>query len=325
MNIVVADGPLLDQILGLTFEIWNEGLTDVPTRSGMPRNCGRRGGASTFNDLPWSMTPASCWRRRSATAIACVSTAGLDGWPALARCSRHRCSEARDTRRSSSSGLLEIERSEGALLAGLFSEIGPAFYERLGFTPIPIDEVTVRVEAARRCASDTRARRRRTRSACDRSDASGPVGGRPIRAQPRPVDDPLRAVEEAIARGSRSERVFGRSSSLWPRKARPRLPTPCSTRTPTAGRSRRPATAIRRRAPRRDAAGARRARTVSADAADSCVVAGGVSGPASDVADGQSPLHATSSWSGRSPTCRCQRRPRTSSTGTVTTFKCGQC
>jgi len=26
MNVVVADGPLLDQILRLTFEIWNEGL-----------------------------------------------------------------------------------------------------------------------------------------------------------------------------------------------------------------------------------------------------------------------------------------------------------
>ncbi len=42
--------------------------------------------------------------------------------------------------------LLESARSEGALLAGLFSEIDPAFYARLGFTAIPIDEVTVGVK-----------------------------------------------------------------------------------------------------------------------------------------------------------------------------------
>ena len=28
MNVVVAEGPLLDQILGLTYEIWNEGLSE---------------------------------------------------------------------------------------------------------------------------------------------------------------------------------------------------------------------------------------------------------------------------------------------------------
>ena len=42
--------------------------------------------------------------------------------------------------------LLEMERHDGALLAGLFSEIDPAFYQRLGFTTVPLEEVTVRVE-----------------------------------------------------------------------------------------------------------------------------------------------------------------------------------
>jgi hypothetical protein len=32
------------------------------------------------------------------------------------------------------------------LLAGLFSEIGTSFYERLGFAAVPVDEVSVRVE-----------------------------------------------------------------------------------------------------------------------------------------------------------------------------------
>jgi len=41
--------------------------------------------------------------------------------------------------------VVEQSRQEGALLAGLFSEIGTAFYERLGFSTVALDEVTVRV------------------------------------------------------------------------------------------------------------------------------------------------------------------------------------
>jgi len=42
--------------------------------------------------------------------------------------------------------LVEMERGDGVLFASLFSEIGPDFYERLGFIAVPLDEVTVRVE-----------------------------------------------------------------------------------------------------------------------------------------------------------------------------------
>jgi hypothetical protein len=42
--------------------------------------------------------------------------------------------------------LVARAQREGALLASLFSEIGPAFYERLGFTGVPLDEVTVTVD-----------------------------------------------------------------------------------------------------------------------------------------------------------------------------------
>jgi predicted N-acetyltransferase YhbS len=41
--------------------------------------------------------------------------------------------------------VIDQSRQEGALLAGLFSEIGATFYERLGFSPVALDEVTVRV------------------------------------------------------------------------------------------------------------------------------------------------------------------------------------
>ena len=88
----------------------------------------------------------ACWRRRSGIA----STRALDGrdgfvvgaggrvhasGPTWSRATRRRCIER----------LIEEERRAGALAAALFSEIGPSFYERLGFAPMPLDEVTVNV------------------------------------------------------------------------------------------------------------------------------------------------------------------------------------
>jgi len=42
--------------------------------------------------------------------------------------------------------LVTRARRDGALIASLFSEIGTPFYERLGFAPVPLDEVTVTVD-----------------------------------------------------------------------------------------------------------------------------------------------------------------------------------
>jgi hypothetical protein len=42
--------------------------------------------------------------------------------------------------------LIEQSRREGAAIAGLFSEIGDRFYQRLGFRTVPLDEVDVQVE-----------------------------------------------------------------------------------------------------------------------------------------------------------------------------------
>ena len=72
-------------------------------------------------------------------------TAATAGCAASARCSRRRSIAGAATPRGSSSTCVEQSRAEGALLAALFSEIGTAFYERLGFSAVPLDEVTVRV------------------------------------------------------------------------------------------------------------------------------------------------------------------------------------
>ena len=146
MKVIVAEGPLLDQITRLTYDIWNEGLSER---------------AYSQWNAAQMRTP---WGRTHLQRLALVDVSGR----LLATAKRYRYHMRLDGRVGWMSGigavftpplqrgkgfasqlieqLLEIERKEGALLAGLFSEIGATFYERLGFTPVPIDEVTVRVE-----------------------------------------------------------------------------------------------------------------------------------------------------------------------------------
>jgi GNAT superfamily N-acetyltransferase len=146
MRVVVAEGPLLDQIISLTYDIWNEGLTER--------------GYSQWNAAQLR-TP---WGRAHLQRLALVDDAGR----LLATAKRYRFRVRLDGRAGWMSGigavftpplqrgrgyaarlieqLLEIERKEGALLAGLFSEIGAAYYERFGFRTVPIEEATVKVE-----------------------------------------------------------------------------------------------------------------------------------------------------------------------------------
>jgi len=146
MNVIVAEGQLLDQIARLTYDIWNEGLNER---------------AYSQWNAAQMRTP---WGRTHLQRMALVDVSGR----LLATAKRYRYRVRLDGRVGWMSGigavftpplqrgkgyasqlieqLLEIERKEGALLGGLFSEIGATFYERLGFTVVPIDEVTVRVE-----------------------------------------------------------------------------------------------------------------------------------------------------------------------------------
>jgi GNAT superfamily N-acetyltransferase len=146
MDVVVAQGALLNEIIGLTFEIWHEGLT-----------------ARAYSQ--WNAAQLRTpWGRTHLQRLALVD----DNGRLLATAKRYRYRVRLDGRAGWMAGigavftppfqrgngyaselierLVERERRDGALLAGLFSEIDPAFYARLGFTAIPIDEVTVRVE-----------------------------------------------------------------------------------------------------------------------------------------------------------------------------------
>ena len=145
MPLVVAEGALLDRILDLTFPIWNEGLS--------------RQAYGQWN-VSQTRTP---WGREHLHRFALLD----DDGELLATAKRYRHEIRLDGRegwmagfgavftppagrgRGAASRLLELlmerSRAEGALLASLFSEIGPGFYARLGFRPVPFDEVTLNV------------------------------------------------------------------------------------------------------------------------------------------------------------------------------------
>ena len=145
MNVVPARGALLDEILDLTHPLWGEGLS-------------RRAYAQW--NAAQMRTP---WGRQHLERVALVggdgallATAkryrfdvrlgGRDGW----MCGIGALFTPPDRRGRGNGGqlverLVEDARAAGALVAGLFSEIGTGYYDRLGFAAVPLDEVTVTV------------------------------------------------------------------------------------------------------------------------------------------------------------------------------------
>jgi predicted N-acetyltransferase YhbS len=149
MRLVVAEGELLERILDSTYPVWHDGLS--------------RRAYSQWNAAQLR-TP---WGRERLTRLALVDDAGgvlaslkryrydvrinaREGWMcgigAVLTVPEHR-------RRGHASALIEQvladARRDGALVAGLFSEIGEPYYARLGFTKVPMDEVTVNVQLGR--------------------------------------------------------------------------------------------------------------------------------------------------------------------------------
>jgi GNAT superfamily N-acetyltransferase len=143
--LVSADGALLERIFDLTFPVWHEGLT--------------RHAYSRWNTAQMQLP----WAHDHLHRLALVDDHG----EVLASLKRYRFDGRLGDRHGIIAGLgavftppdrrgrgharelvervLERERQAGALMAALFSEIGPAYYERLGFSTILLDEVTVRI------------------------------------------------------------------------------------------------------------------------------------------------------------------------------------
>jgi len=149
VKIVPADGALLDEILDYTFTVWHEGLT---------RAAYGRWNAAQLR------TP---WAQRHLRRVALVSEDGTllstakhyrfdvrlrgrDGWmQGLGAVFTPPDQRGRGYAARLVGELVQQAQREGALLAGLFSEIGAPFYERLGFRVVPFDEVTVNVSTKR--------------------------------------------------------------------------------------------------------------------------------------------------------------------------------
>jgi GNAT superfamily N-acetyltransferase len=143
MQLVTVDGALLEDILDHTFTIWNEGLT---------RLAYSRWNAAQLRTR---------WGRAHLQRFALVDEHGR----LLSTAKRYRFDATLDDRAIRMCGvgavftpvdrrghgyatalleqLLDRERRDGVELATLFSEIGPAFYRRVGFEPVPLDEMTV--------------------------------------------------------------------------------------------------------------------------------------------------------------------------------------
>jgi predicted N-acetyltransferase YhbS len=142
MQLVHADGPVLEQILDASYSLWGEGLT--------------RRGYGQYN----AAQLRTAWGQRNLARLALVENGRL-----LASAKRYDLAARTGSRtirvlgigavftppdlrgRGLARNLIDLMISDAARdgihAALLFSEIGPAYYARLGFTEIPIETVTL--------------------------------------------------------------------------------------------------------------------------------------------------------------------------------------
>lgn len=148
MPVVAAEGPLLEHILDLTYPVWHEGLT---RRAYGAWNAAQR---------------RTAWGRDRLARMALVDAAGTllaslkryrfdvridgcDGWACgIGAVHTPPDRRGRGHARELVETVLDDARRDGALVATLFSEIGPGYYERLGFERVAIDEAAVAVHPA---------------------------------------------------------------------------------------------------------------------------------------------------------------------------------
>lgn len=155
---VPAEGPILDQILDETYDVWHEGLTRRAYAQFYKAQCA----------TPWGRTHLE--RHALVEGGEVLASGKLYAFDAtlegrairvagLGAIFTHSAHRGRGAARDLVERLLERATSQGAHLALLFSEIGPDYYARLGFTPIATSLQTLRVvEDLRRGAPATMVR-----------------------------------------------------------------------------------------------------------------------------------------------------------------------
>jgi predicted N-acetyltransferase YhbS len=145
MPLVRADGPLLDRILDNTFPVWNEGLSREAygkwnaAQLRTPWGRERLHRFALLDDDGTLLASAKRYRFDVRLAGRPMQMAGIGAvFTPVDERGRGHASRLIEL-------LLEQERQEGVALASLFSEIGERFYQRLGFTLVPLEEVDVEV------------------------------------------------------------------------------------------------------------------------------------------------------------------------------------
>jgi GNAT superfamily N-acetyltransferase len=146
MRIVTAEGQLLESILDLTYPTWGEGLSRQAYGQWNRAQLRTRFGRERLQRVALIDDDG----RLLATAKRYRFDARLDGRDGvvlgIAAVFTPAELRGRGHAREVITHLIDEARREGALAAALFSEIGPSFYEQLGFAVVPLDEVTVDVE-----------------------------------------------------------------------------------------------------------------------------------------------------------------------------------
>jgi len=133
MRVVLAEGPLAERVLDDTFPVWHEGLSREAYSKwnrGQLRTPWGREHLQRFAMLDDAgVHVASLKRYRDP-----VRVDGRDGWMcgigAVLTVPEHR---GKGHASRLVEHVIDQSRQEGALLAGLFSEIGTSFYARLGY------------------------------------------------------------------------------------------------------------------------------------------------------------------------------------------------
>jgi predicted N-acetyltransferase YhbS len=195
-ELVPAAGPVLDEILAATFPIWHEGLS-------------RRGYERYYTAqlaTPWGRSGLRRWALVDGSAVLASAkayrfsavlegrTIGIVGLGAIFTQPPHR---GRGHARVLAERILEGAAADGADLALLFSEIGPDYYARAGFSVVPRSHLTLKVvESDRRGAPATLVRAGEDRDIADIVDM-GRVRSAPYRLH---LDRDRELVKFAIAK-----------------------------------------------------------------------------------------------------------------------------
>ena len=144
IQVVPAEGSLLEQVLDASYDLWNEGLSrrayaqyfDAQVATAWGRTHLRRWALVDSSDLLASAKTYAFAGTLDGRAISIVGIGAVFTQP-----SHRGRSHAADLVER----LLDRAARSGADLALLFSEIGPEYYARLGFTLLPTCDVTLHV------------------------------------------------------------------------------------------------------------------------------------------------------------------------------------